>query len=407
MKTSRHGVVYRSRNRIGRGVERRVLIGWLACFLTLVGVAACDSERKSTGAGASDDSSGGERRLASIGYRIGGNTNDPDYQLGEVRDLAILADHRFVVADLVTLRVALFDADGRFVHDIGRPGGGPGEFERPYGVDVDPDGDVWVRSLDRHLIFALTPTGATYAGSLPVRPSYKYEAAFSGDGRIGLTDLIAGHFGVRIWVDSVGNTLREDTLPAFADEDFGYGRITWQQPDGREESAEFPASFSGRDRLVQARTGGYARVVTSRYEIDLYGADGIRFRTIRRDHSGPVVSSAERRREESVIDSLATFYRQQPIAIRYQPGETPERKPPIENLWFDAEDRLWVRLWAEDGDSLTRAHVYSAAGEFVFNAAWPHEVSLEHGAIRGDVAIGFATDEFDVPEIVKMVFGPG
>ncbi|MDE2874817.1 MAG: hypothetical protein OXU69_07530 [Gemmatimonadota bacterium] len=95
---------------------------------------------------------------------------------------------------------------------------------------------------------------------------------------------------------------------------------------------------------------------------------------------------------------MATFYRQQPIEIQYQPGEIPERKPPIENLWFDADDRLWVRLRGEDGDSLTRAHVYSAAGEFLFHAAWPREVSLEHGVIRGDVAIGFATDEFDVPE---------
>ncbi len=383
------------------------MTGWLVCTLVLVAGSACDSERESADAGAPEDSLGGERRVASVAFRVGGNTNDPDYQLGEVQDLAILADRRFVVADVVTLRVALFDADGRFVHDIGGPGEGPGEFERPYGVDVDPDGDVWVRSLDKHLIFSLTPAGAAYAGSLPVGPSYTYKAAFAGDGLIGLRDLaIEGHFGVRIWVDSAGNTVREDTLPSLADEDFGYGRITWQQPDGREEFAEFPAPFSPRDRLAHARTGGYARVVTSRYEIDLYDPNGIRFHTIRRDHSGPVVSSAERRREESVIDSLATFYRQQPIAIQYQPGEIPERKPPIENLWFDAEDRLWVQLWGEDGDSLTRAHAYSAVGEFLFDAAWPHEVSLEHGAIRGDVAIGFATDEFDVPEIVKLMFGP-
>jgi len=399
MTTRPRGVVFRSRNRICRGV---------VCCLVLVAGASCDSERESADAEAPDDSLGGERRVASVAFRIGGNTNDPDYQLGEVHDLAILADHRFVVADLVTLRVALFDADGRFVYDIGGPGEGPGEFERPYGVDVDPDGDVWVRSLDKHLIFALGPTGAAYAGSLPVGPSYTYKAAFAADGLIGLRDLaIDGHFGVRIWVDSAGNTVREDTLPALADDDFGYGRIIWQQPDGREEFAEFPARFSPRDRLAHARTGGYARVVTSRYEIDLYGADGIRFHTIRRDHSGPVVSSAERRREEFVIDSLATFYRQQPMAIQYRPGKTPERKPPLENLWFDADDRLWVRLWGEDGDSLTRAHVYSAVGEFLFHAAWPREVSLQHGAIRSDVAIGFATDEFDVPEIVKMVFGPG
>ena len=383
----------------------------LFCLIA-VSLAVCDSGAGSADAARSGDSREEVRRVAAIEFRIGGHTNDPDYQFTVVRDIAILADHGFVVADPSGLRVAWFDRAGRHISELGGLGEGPGEFaggfDVPYSVAVHPGGDVWVNTSRKHLIFALAETGGAYVGSMPSRGTYSGRPMFSAAGQIGVTDLdVDGHFGARVWVDSAWSILRVDTLPAFAEEDLGYGSITWQQSDGSESYTGILAAFGPRDRLAHARSGGYARAVTSRYEVDLYGADGVLLQTIRRDHSGPMVSSAERQREEFVIDSMAAFYEQQPFRVEYEPGEIPEQKPPIDNLWFDEDGRLWVKLWDTDGDSLARAHVYGAAGEFLFHAAWPRDVSLQDGAIRGDVAIGFATDEFDVPEIVKMVFGPG
>ena len=383
-------------------------------FFVLIAVvlAACDSADRSTDTAASDDSREEARRVADVEFRIGGHTNDPAYQFVEVRDIAILADHGFVVADLGGRRAAWFDAGGLHLGELGGLGEGPGEFaggsDLPDDVAVHPDGDVWVNTSRKYLIFALAPTGATYVGSMPSRGTYSGKPMFSADGRIGLTVLgVRGHFGTRVWMDSAWSVLHVDTLPAYTDEDLGYGLITWEQGDGRESRLQTLAPFGPRDRLAHARTGGYARAVTSRYEIGLYGADGVLLRTIRRDHSGPVVSGAERQREEFVIDSMTAVYEQYPIRVDYEPGEIPEQKPPIDNLWFDEDGRLWVKLWDTDGDPLARAHVYSGDGEFRFHAAWPRDVSLQHGAIRGDVAIGFATDELDVPEIVRVVFGPG
>ena len=318
-----------------------------ALFFALIALAlaACDSADRSTDTAASDDSREEARRVADVEFRIGGHTNDPAYQFVEVR---------------------------------------------------------------RHVIFALAETGAAYVKSMPNRWTSSGKPMFSADGRIGLTVLgVHGHFGTRVWMDSAWSILSVDTLPANTDEDLGYSLVTWEQGDGRESYSATPAPFGPRERLAHARTGGYAGAVTSRYEIDLYGADGALLRTIRRDHSGPIVSNAERRREEFVIDSLTAVFEQYPIRVEYKPGEIPEQKPPIDNLWFDEDGRLWVKLWDTDGDPLARAHVYGGDGEFRFHAAWPRDVSLRHGAIRGDVAIGFATDEFDVPEIVRVVFGPG
>lgn len=385
-----------------------------ALFLVLIAVAlaACDSVDRPTDTAASDDSREEARRVADVEFRIGGHTNDPAYQFVEVRDIAILPDYGFVVADPRGRRAARFDADGRHLGELGRLGEGPGEFaggsDLPRSVAVHPNGDVWVNTSRKHLIFALAETGAAYVKSMPNRWTSSGKPMFSADGRIGLTELdVRGHFGARLWVDSAWSILRVDTLPAYTDEDLGYSRATWEQGDGRESYSATPAPFGPRDRLAHARTGGYARAVTSRYEIDLYGPDGVLLQTIRREHSGPMVSGAERQHEESVIDSMTAVFEQYPFRVEFEPGEIPEQKPPIHNLWFDEDGRLWVKLWDMDGDPLARAHVYSGDGEFRFHAAWPRDVSLQHGAIRGDVAIGFATDEFDVPEIVRVVFGPG
>ncbi len=385
-----------------------------ALFFALIALAlaACDSADRSTDTAASDDSREEARRVADVEFRIGGHTNNPAYQFVEVRDIAILADHGFVVADPGGRRAARFDAGGLHLGELGGLGEGPGEFaggfDLPSRVAVHPDGDVWVNTSREYLIFALAPTGATYVRSMPSRGTYSGKPMFSADGRIGLTVLgVHGHFGTRVWMDSAWSILSVDTLPANTDEDLGYSLVTWEQGDGRESYSATPAPFGPRERLAHARTGGYAGAVTSRYEIDLYGADGALLRTIRRDHSGPIVSNAERRREEFVIDSMTAVFEQYPFRVEYEPGEIPEQKPPIDNLWFDEDGRLWVKLWDTDGDQLARAHVYGGDGEFRFHAAWPRDVSLRHGAIRGDVAIGFTTDEFDVPEIVRVVFGPG
>ncbi len=379
------------------------------CALIIVAVAACDSERESTGPGASEDSFGGDRRVASVEFRLGASTDDPDYLFADVRDLALLPDSRFVVADRIGPRVTLYAGHGKFVGTIGGTGEGPGEFSQVSGVAISPGGELWVNTYRDYKVFSPVAGGAAYVRSMSF-DGLGGNPVFGPNGEVGLRSYETGLHGVRVWLDLAGTVLREDTLPAALDaEELGHHWMTATFSDGRVEVMypALPGPFAPFDLLATSAAGEYARVVTTLYEIDLFNAGGVRIGTIRRDHAGPLVSTAERRREEFRMDSIAAAYRQQPTPVEWAPFEVPERKPPIEDLWFDQDSRLWVQLWGEDGDSLATAHVYSAGGELLFNAAWPREVALDYGAIRGDVAMGVATDGLGVPEIVKMVFGPG
>ena len=345
--------------------------------------------------------------VAAVDFVIGGHTSDAAYQFGQVRDLALLSDDRFLVADRLMRRVALFSESGQFITHVGRPGEGPGEFRRyPRSVTVSPNDEIWVEVPYGFLVFSPVSESWSYDRTVragPRRP-VRGKPMFAGDGAVGLRVPVPSN-GVVVWVTE-GGVVREDTLPHLIPwDEMGYGEFFAETGDGRPIRLEARGPYHAKDLLRLGRAGGYARAVTSRYAIELFGDDGVHVTTVSRQYAGPRVSVAEQRREEHILDSLSTLSNS--LGLSYPEFVVPERKPPIEDLWYDEENRLWVQLSNAEADSLARAHVYTKLGEFLFAAAWPRDVSLEHGAIRGRAAIGVRRGVFDVPEIVRMTFSDG
>jgi hypothetical protein len=83
---------------------------------------------------------------ASIGSEDGGDA----YLLGRVGDITADAD-RLYVLDKAVPQVRVYDLEGRHLFDVGREGGGPGEYLDPNSVAVSKkDGRIFVRD-DRQL----------------------------------------------------------------------------------------------------------------------------------------------------------------------------------------------------------------------------------------------------------------
>ncbi|HLW52792.1 MAG TPA: 6-bladed beta-propeller [Candidatus Angelobacter sp.] len=59
-------------------------------------------------------------------------------------NVAVDKDGNVYVTDTLNNRVEIFDADGSFLSEFGKPGDGPGHFARPKGIAVDGDGHIWV-----------------------------------------------------------------------------------------------------------------------------------------------------------------------------------------------------------------------------------------------------------------------
>jgi len=79
---------------------------------------------------------------------------------GGVAQVAFDARDNLYVLDRGNHRVLVFDAQGKFVRQLGKQGGGPGEFAAPNGLAVEPDGRVIVADAAHRNYTIFRPDGA-------------------------------------------------------------------------------------------------------------------------------------------------------------------------------------------------------------------------------------------------------
>jgi sugar lactone lactonase YvrE len=81
--------------------------------------------------------------------------------------VAVDPDGNLYVADMLNARIEVFDADGNFIRTFGKRGDGPGYFAMPKGVAVDCDGHIWVSDSMQNRLQVFSQEGQLliYVGS--------------------------------------------------------------------------------------------------------------------------------------------------------------------------------------------------------------------------------------------------
>ena len=280
--------------------------------------------------------------------RIGTLDGADEYILGRVGSVAVGRDGVIVVADEQVPVIRMYDARGKFIRNVGRKGGGPGEYEAIGGMRTLPDGRVALWDNRNQRITLFTPAGELAESHRVV------SGLFASD--IFQVDR-TGHFYVRT---VVGRPVDG------GDWDEGWIRVS---PIGKlvdtipiPKEANAPRSFvlsgpSGYDRpftpqLVTAMSSnGY--LITGHnttYAFEQHLPNGP-VRRIERAYTPVPVARAERGEWEAWASILARPAAARPgqPAVRSAPRPAsyaiPDIKPAYKDLRTDSQGRIWVRRY--------------------------------------------------------------
>ena len=343
-----------------------------------------------------------------------GELDGPDeYLFGWIFSIAVDDDHNVYVFDYQAQHVGVFDAEGNHVETLGRPGEGPGEFNRAEAIAMLPDGRLVVRNPGNQRIEVFGPEpgqteqwGYPAGGLHSVTPLYtdmhgrtmvsivdRSRYPSSGGGSLVMQLLVLGPDGTPV------DTLPQPTSPSTT----GFG--------------PFRPSF----QWTVHPSGHFLTGMPSEYRIDLARNDGV-LRIERAVDPVPVLEEEGAYAREQMERSM----REMDPDWSWSGPPVPNHKPFFSALLAGRDGRIWVRVATEgypvenedhdpeDPSSVpvswrtpARFDVFEPDGTYLGAVAPPGGVSLS--VFDGDYFWGVTRDERGVQRVVRfrIVVGGG
>jgi len=334
----------------------------------------------------------------------------PDSGFENVTGIALGAGGQVAIADGAESVIYLFGSDGSARGVIGRKGSGPGEFIALCCIGLAPDGALWTSdaATRRYSVFALGESGGTFlrAVQMPSNPSGRYDRlAWTSTGQLihiaSSFDSITGSVGLRHDVlDSAGGVITSEAVPEPPADSLSVVTIKSGSASGY-GAATFMAPFGAASLHAFGPGDAQAHAVSSVYRVRLV-RPGWGDTVVGRALTPPPVNDQERAEGEQLLDQIAKRVGRTRAGLGL---EVPRTKPPLCNLGFDLDGRLWVELCQASGQPRA-ADVYESTGKFLGTWQWPRNVRLSLWAITGEEALGVATDSLGVQRVQRVRFQP-
>lgn len=273
---------------------------------------------------------------------IGVLEGDDPYMFGDVRSIAVRADGEILVLDRQVPALRRFSPAGLYLGDIGREGGGPGEYKRPETVNVLPDGRIVVRDPGNARI-------SVWSADLEPLPSWRLPSG--------------GTFSTSraTYVDTAGNThtmVLLETGRAPQDWTYGLARFTpegehtdtlkapvwnYDRPvvtasrEGSRSSSSVP--FSPQTEWTFSPLGYFVGGVATDYRFDLFRPGHV-LRIERAWDPVPVLAAEKEEQERRITENFQRSYG----SWHWNGPPIPDTKPPFRNLFVDGDGRIWVQV---------------------------------------------------------------
>jgi hypothetical protein len=353
---------------------------------------------------------------------IGMMEGPDEYLIGSPRALAVGRDGTIFLLDRQVLVVRVYGPDGAHLRNIGREGGGPGEYRNPDGMTALPDGRVLVRDPGNSRI-AVFDSAGNYLEQWRLRGGFNTSRRFYADtaGNSYAMVLLESDVAVTEWTYGLARyapdgTLR-DTIPV-PRWDFEPARVVASQDNNMSVNnvpfaPQVVWSFSSLGYMV----GG----LSTEYRIDLFRAREPLLRIEREWDPVPVLPAEA---DERVRRQTAQFQRDFG-GWRWNGPPIPETKPPFRNVIVTEDGNLWVQTSQQGRATMTEAEareeeartrvppiryeeppafdVFASDGRFLGPVRVPPSFgTFPEPIVRGDTVWAVTRDELDVATIVRF-----
>ena len=356
---------------------------------------------------------------------IGALEGEDAYMLGDVRGLAVGGGGVIYALDQQVPVLRAYGPDGWHLRDIGRDGGGPGEYERPDGgLAVLADGRILVRD-----------------------PGTARINVYAADGKtLGEWRLASGggfNTGRKLYVDRAGNVytmvLRERGKPPW-EWRYALARYSpdgahadsvlapewdWQPPrvtaSKENSSSSSNVPFSPTVSWTFSPLGYFAGGVATEYRVDLFRPGQPVLRIERGHQPVPVGAGEKAEAEERVTRNMRSNY----PGWRWNGPPIPEFKPPFRSVFAGDDGRIWVQLSQPSIEVMSEAEaleeerrtenrparfregvafdVFEPDGRYLGFVRAPDGLSTSPEPVfRGDSIWAVVRDELDVQHIVRF-----
>ncbi|MDX1395628.1 MAG: hypothetical protein R3195_14690 [Gemmatimonadota bacterium] len=331
-------------------------------------------------------------------------TGSDPYLFSTISGVAVDPAGRIYAVDYQTDEIRVFDAAGEFLRVFGGSGEGPGEIGRACCPGWDAEGRLWVREVTnrRYSAFDVSGPEPEFAHSQPVsHPGAGLWARTTFDIAGRLVDVGPPRGGgidarVRYHVTADGVVDSSEVIPSPPNEEIGMHTVERSGPDGPSIWFVYQP-FGPRHLIAHGPAGRWATSISSEYRVDLHRPDGTVVEILRPGERGPELTAEERARGEEAMEA------DRERLSASLPYGLPDRKPPLQELFFDDTGRLWVERNVIGDRRL--ADVYDDGGAMVARYEWPARVrvGIWGWASRG-MLVGITRDSLDVERIARVRF---
>ena len=352
-----------------------------------VAVIACGPQESSPGGAGT----WGVTRLVED-LRIGQSEGPNEYLFGWINSIVQHPDGTVFISDGQVPAIRRYDAGGTYLHNVGREGQGPGEYQIPWGMQLLPDGNLAVWD-----------------------PSHRRVTVFDPDGTW-VKDFKTDGTQSRFWVDREGNSylLRykqdDEARTWYAPQSLlkyspdGEPREAIEVPSEEPEAAEVVEStregrllnFSKQPVFTLTKSGHLVVGSTDDYSFEIREGERVLF-DVRHGWKPVVVHPEEQAQWNDLQERYARRMREWPSQGITLPvfDPVPSTKPAFMDLWSGEDGTIWVRRYAEarerndlpppdpdnDGSPLTwwqypTFDVFGSEGVFLGTVELPNDVNI-------------------------------